>query len=264
MEKLQKNDFLKIENHPWLSERGVAVCSFLCVDSTNTLARTLVSSGELAVPALVLSDSQRGGRGRMGRSFYSPEGTGIYMTLVLDITEESLASAVKITTAASVAVSRAILSVTGKNVGIKWVNDLYLNNKKICGILAESFFTDGRRYAAVGVGINLSTYVFPSELEGIAGSIGEDGEVRRELTASVCREIYDIYEDIKQGDTRYMEEYRSRSTVLGKQVDFVIDGIKYSGEALSVDDSGGLLVQSDDGEQRVLCSGEISLRIKEV
>ena len=259
-------DFLGIVNDAALAERKVSVYSFDCVDSTNSLARRMVLAGEISAVSLVIADGQTGGRGRMGRSFFSPADTGIYMTLVLDVTSDSSASVMRLTSAVSVAVSRAIESVTGKSVGIKWVNDLYLDGKKICGILAESFFAGERRYAIVGVGINLSTRDFPSELADIAGSLSDaDGSAfRKDLTLAVCCEMYDIYERIRRGDFSYMEEYRLRSVVLGRRVTLVRDGVIDSGVAVSVDDEGALHVRCDDGSEKALRSGEISLRMSEV
>lgn len=263
---MKEHDFLGIAGDSSLERRNIFLYSFDSVDSTNSLARRMILSGEAKAPALFVADGQTGGRGRMGRSFYSPSDTGIYMTLVFDVTDDMSASVMRMTSAVSVAVTDAIERVTGRSVGIKWVNDLYLDGKKICGILAESFFSGERRYAAVGVGINLSTKDFPEELTGIAGSLTDDGEspFRRELTLAVCCEIFDIYEKIKQGDLSYMEEYRRRSIVLGKRVDLTVDGVTRSGVAVFVDDEGALCVRCDDGRERKLCSGEISLRISEV
>lgn len=262
---MEKLDFLGIEGDNSLDRRNICIYSFDSVDSTNSLARRMAMSGEAKAPALIIADGQTGGRGRMGRSFYSPSDTGIYMTLLFDVTEDISASVMRMTSAVSVAVSVAIENVTGRRVGIKWVNDLYLDGRKICGILAESFLSGNRRYAAVGVGINLCTKDFPEELAGIAGSLTDKKEnlLRRELALATCCEIFDIYEKIRQGDISYLQEYRRRSVVLGKRVNFVADGVTSTGVALSVGDDGALCVRCDDGSERYLCSGEITLRISE-
>ena len=184
------------------------------------------------------------------------------MTLALDVFADASADAVRLTAAAAVAVSRAIKQVTGITVGIKWVNDLYFNEKKVCGILAESFSCGDGRCALVGVGINLSTRDFPSGLRDVAGSLGggSDG-VRRELAVAVCREIYDLYE---KKDRSFMDEYRVLSVVLGKRVRFFIGGEAFEGHAEDIDGDGALSVRTDGGEVKRLYSGEISLRSSEV
>ena len=261
-----RNDFLKIHGHASLLERGISLYSFDNINSTNSFARELFASGEGKAPALVVADSQSEGKGRMGRSFYSPSGTGIYMTLVLDVTDCDARSTVKITSASAVAVSRAIERITGKRVGIKWVNDLYLDQKKVCGILAESFVADGKRYVMVGVGINLSTKCFPTELSGIAGSLeaSVEKEVRRELVLAACCEILDTYTALCGGDVSYMGEYRERSVVIGRRIRFMSGERTGEGVAVSIDDSGALKVLCDGGVEISLCSGEITIRLSEV
>ena len=259
---MNTNDFLKIADEASLTERNINIHSFEVVDSTNSEAKRAVMSGKAKAPALFVANTQTSGRGRMGRSFFSPANTGIYMTLALDVTEDTAADTIKLTAATAVAVSRAIKQVTNITVGIKWVNDLYFMGKKVCGILAESFSADDKRYALVGVGINLSTQDFPNEICGIAGNlVGEAGELRRELAIAVCREIYDIY---RQKDRGFTDEYRSLSVVLGKRVEFFADGEKRTGYAAHIDDGGALWISTDSGESIRLCSGEISLKLSEV
>ena len=247
-----------------LTSRNISVYSFDCVDSTNTVARKMTVSGDASLPSLFVADAQTGGRGRMGRSFYSPSGTGIYMSVALDVTDDGIPSVTRMTSAAAVAVSRAIESVTGISVGIKWVNDLYLNGRKVCGILAESFAARDRRYAVVGVGINLSTADFPDDIRAVAGSINNDADsdIRRRLALSVGCELFDAFERLRDGDFAYMDEYRARSVVIGKSVDIITNGAVSTGVAVSVEDDGALRIVLDDGSERVLSSGEISLRLR--
>ena len=127
------------------------------VDSTNTEARRRILSGE-SLPQAILAEEQTAGRGRMGRSFYSPAGTGIYLSLCF---EASGSEILFLTTAAAVAVHRAIREVTGIVTDIKWVNDLYFRGRKVSGILAESFSVEEKRYVIRGVGVNLYTTEFP-------------------------------------------------------------------------------------------------------
>lgn len=247
-----------------VGENTVARFFYKTLDSTNTEARRYAMGGG-SVPALFCADSQTAGRGRMGRSFYSPSGTGIYLSLLLEVTDDAPASVVKITSAAAVAVGRVIQRLTDKHTSIKWVNDIYLNGRKVCGILAESFFSDRKRFVVIGVGINLSTSDFPEELTGVAGSLGVDASegLKQKMAVQICTELCGVYELIKQGDCSYMQEYRERSAVLGKRVTFTENGVSRQGVALSVDDSGGLEIACDGGERITLNSGEIKLRLTE-
>jgi BirA family biotin operon repressor/biotin-[acetyl-CoA-carboxylase] ligase len=258
-----KKDFLNIGSSVRLRERGITPICFSLVDSTNAEARRYAQDGGIA-PALFVADEQSAGRGRLGRSFFSPASTGIYMTLLLDAASLFEDSAVYLTSAVSVAVAEAIEQVTGKHCLIKWVNDVYLDGRKVCGILAESFVAGGERYICIGVGVNLSTQDFPRELESIAGSLTNEHSqgVRREMTLTLATNIYDGIKRLNSGDISYIEQYRERSCVLGQRVSFVRDGMAGEGFARSIDERGALEVVLDDGGVHVLNSGEITLRVK--
>lgn len=258
-----KNDFLGIANSDKLKKRKIAAVCFSEVDSTNSAARRYAEQGGKA-PALFVADTQSAGRGRMGRSFFSPAKTGVYMTLLIDATDKTAECATRVTTAAAVAVARVCERATGSRCEIKWVNDVYSNGKKVCGILAESFFVEKKRYVCVGVGINLCTQAFPDELEGIAGSLadGYSDRERAELAVSVATELFDSLESVDRGDVSHISEYRERSCVLGKRVVFLQNGIAREGLATDIDADGGLTVALDGGETVVLRSGEITLRVK--
>ncbi len=258
-----QKDFLRIAEARELAVRGIACFVYDCIDSTSTQARRYAQEGGEAA-ALFLADRQSAGRGRTGKSFYSPQSTGVYLTLLLDITDDAPASVVALTSAAAVAVAEACESVCGARCGIKWVNDIYVDGKKVCGILAESFEAHGRRFAALGVGINLSTDSFPRDIADIAASLtgAASNDVRRTLTLEVCTGVFDIYNKLREGDFSYMEKYRERSLVLGKEIIFWQNGAENSGMCLSIKDSGALEVQLPDGHRTLLASGEISLRVK--
>ena len=246
-----------------LSSRGIQLYHFDTVDSTNRVARThAAESGH--VPALFLADAQTQGRGRLGRSFFSPAQTGIYMTLLMDVTDEDVSSVAKLTSAAAVAVTDVMDKHMGVDGQIKWVNDIYVNGKKVCGILAESFFCDDRRYVAVGVGINLNTHVFPSELEDVAGSVGvsTNKQERVAIAELMGAALWDIFGSLRDKDSSFMDRYRKRSMVIGKQVTFTESGVTREGFAVAVDDCGGLVVSLADGSHTTLCSGEITLRLR--
>lgn len=226
-------------------------------DSTNSEAKRYSLSGGCA-PALFIADRQSAGRGRLGRSFYSPDGTGLYMSLLLPAKTE-LADTVLMTSAAAVAVRRAILSVTGKDTGIKWVNDLYLDGRKVCGILCE--LIGAEKMMIVGVGINLCDGGFPEEIAHIAGSLGiadPDGELRDMLAVRCVKELTAIWETLGVGT--FIDEYRKHSTVIGDEIVYIENGISRSGLAVDIDSRGRLIVKDAEGITHVLASGEISVR----
>ncbi len=235
----------------------ISVQVFRLLDSTNTEAKRYTQSGG-RVPAVFLAEEQSAGRGRMGKSFYSPPSTGIYLSLLLEAPSR-LSDTVFITSASAVAVLRAIEAVTGIQAQIKWVNDLYYKNRKVCGILAESFAHNGVSYMIVGVGVNLYTAEFPKELSEIAGALLPRQEgLRNRLAARIIAELYTVY---KSDDPSWvMRLYRQHSMVLGKQISFTENGVLFRGIARSVDDYGRLYVHLTDGTEKCLASGEISLR----
>ena len=218
--------------------------------STNDYAREIAANAVL--PALITADTQTAGRGRQGKSFYSPAGTGLYMTLLFESPEQFS----DITPAAAVAVCESIYSLTGTETLIKWVNDIYLGSKKICGILTERFEKDGRYYIALGIGINLTTEGFPPELTQ-AGALGKD--IDKEKAA------YDIagrfFELINSGNKiKLITEYEKRLKNIGKTVTYSINSVSYCGTATGIDSDYGLIVMRRDGTQDILKSGEVSIK----
>ncbi len=247
-----QNYFKALENAP--------TCRvFDCLDSTNNEARRMSADGFFE-RALIVAAEQTGGRGRMGRSFYSPAETGAYFSILYTPTVP-LADAVRITGAASVAVMRAIKRLTGKQTAIKWVNDLYYNERKVCGILTEAVTGERGTQVIVGIGINLSTDVFPQELSGIAGGLCAEHTSILETVAAVYREL-EAYLD-HADDTSWLPDYRAHSMVIGRAITWERGGERFSGRAVGIDDEGALLVQNDAGEDVRLSTGEISLRLSE-
>ena len=227
-------------------------------DSTNLRAREFLK--ENAVDRLlVTATEQSAGRGRQGKSFFSPKGTGVYMTYAFRA-DIPFCSAVGITTFAAAAVCEALETLSGKRLGIKWVNDIYLEDKKICGILAETValpHTNIVQYIIIGVGINLTTDFFPEDIRDIAGSLGfSDRDKVISAVTSALGEIAAVPED-----RSFMDYYRSRSTVLGQDIICITNQKSVAAKVLSIDDDGGLLVELEDGTTEILRSGEISLRL---
>lgn len=245
-----------------LSHKNTGVYVYEIIDSTNDEAKRQWKENKKA-PCLFVSEEQTGGRGRRGRSFYSPKGTGIYMSLLIK-PSAGLEDAVHITTAASVAVAKCLRKYAGAQVGIKWVNDLYLGDKKVCGILTEAIMEPESNEApaiVVGIGINLSTEEFPKELQEIAGNLGgsADDIDKNELVAAITDAVLSFAEHI--GDCSYIEDYRKMSIVLGREIRYNEGDVLVRAKALDVDSEGGLMVELDDGSVKVLKTGEITVRL---
>ncbi len=233
------------------------------LDSTNNRAKTLAAEGAPHGTA-VIADSQTGGRGRRGRSFFSPEHSGIYLTVILrpSCTPEQ---ASLLTSMAAVATARAIEKVADTDVKIKWVNDLYLGNRKICGILSEAGMNmeSGQLdHVAVGIGVNTARMAFPPELEEIATSVGnETGTApdRNRLIAEILNELEKLYDE--QDSAAFLRESRRRSNVIGRDITVIEGEKRYPARAVDIDSRGRLIIETREGRTR-LNYGEVSLRLK--
>ncbi|MBE6742561.1 MAG: biotin--[acetyl-CoA-carboxylase] ligase [Ruminococcaceae bacterium] len=250
------NDVLNSEILKEKLNEAVEVYYYPSIDSTNNQAKRLIAEGK-AQRMLVVSDEQTAGRGRQGKSFYSPNKTGIYMSFVFKPSEE-FESAVSCTTAASVAVCRAIESKTELKPQIKWVNDIYLGNKKICGILCEAINgSEANKISeiVVGIGLNIKTAEFPDDVEN-ASCLGVD-IARADLIAEITEQL------IKTVNTPYssfIEYYRAHSLIIGRDICFIQNGVSTNAKALQIENDGGLTVLLENGETKTLRSGEISIR----
>ena len=179
----------------YLNQPDVYLKLYREAGSTNQLAKQAAVSGEAGHGSFVIAQQQTAGRGRRGRSFYSPEDAGLYLSVVLEPKGETLQESLLLTTAAAVAVYKAVQKVCGISLDIKWVNDLYFHGRKVCGILTEAItdFESGNiEYAIVGIGLNLycAAVGYPEELQGIAGALYPDetsasGIDRNLLTAEI-------------------------------------------------------------------------------
>lgn len=238
--------------------RGVNVICLEETTSTNDEAKRLAARKDDCV--IITAERQTAGRGRLGRSFYSPKKTGAYFTILLGGNRD-FADALKFTSLAAVATARALYELTGVQLGIKWVNDLYLGGKKVCGILTEAV-TDlesgGVSNIIIGIGVNMTTDDFPEGLE-TAGAIGAKGLPRSALIAGVAAEILKEVPYIAQN--RHISYYREHSVVLNKNIIFTENGVSREGKAVAIGDGGELIVDCC-GERKILSSGEISVKIK--
>lgn len=243
---------------PELTELSIHVLAE--VDSTNNEAKRLLAQG-LSEEALIVAERQSAGRGRQGRSFYSPGGSGLYVTLLLHPQAE-LADALPLTTMAAVATALAIEQLTDKKPLIKWVNDLYLEGKKICGILTEAvadFESGAVNSVIVGIGVNISTADFPPELADSAGALHAPGLNRNQLAAAIAAQLFRRSRDLS--DKSYLDEYRKRSLVIGRDIIYYQKNQKYPAFVVGIDDFCGLIIRLADGSERTLTSGEISIRL---
>ncbi len=241
--------------------RDIEIIVLRETDSTNNEAKRRLTAG-LNGTALITAEQQTGGRGRRGRAFSSPPGTGVYITLAVSA-DAAISDAVSSTTRAATAAAAALEELTGREIKIKWVNDLYLDGKKISGILTEAvsdFETGVTQTLIIGIGINLKSEGLPEELRDIAGAIDDEKITRCELIGRVAGAILDIVSDLK--DKSYIEEYKARSMVLGREVTFSGGGFEaVTGRAIDIDGDGGLVVRLPDGTEKTLRSGEITLRV---
>lgn len=244
-----------------INEGQPKILVFGSTGSTNTVAKELAGEG---IPALVVANGQTGGRGRLGRSFSCPDGAGVYMSLLF-YPKIKASEASRLTCLAAVAAARAVERLSGVCPFIKWVNDLYVGDKKVCGILTEGSAdqSGSLRYAVIGIGIN----VHPAnlgELSAIATSIEAEGGCptkRSELIAHILSELLPML--TAEDATPYFDEYALRARPLvGKRVTVRRGEDSYLATVLGIEGDGSLLIRREGGEISRLASGEVSLSFK--
>ncbi len=243
--------------------RSAAIDVRESVSSTNTVLKDIAERGG-AEGMVLIAEQQTGGRGRLGRSFLSPAGTGLYMSILLRpkfSAEESLS----ITTAAAVAAAGAIEAITGREAGIKWVNDVYQNGYKVCGILTEAsvdFENGGLRYAVLGIGVNIQEPEggFPESLRDIAGALYSTeppAGVRTLLAAEILNRFFEFYGTLTVRP--FLKEYRRRSLLTGMNITFTRGDEEKVGTVLGIDDRARLVVRLEGGEETAFSAGEINV-----
>jgi BirA family biotin operon repressor/biotin-[acetyl-CoA-carboxylase] ligase len=226
------------------------------IDSTNTQAKRLINDGKTNT-MLLICDEQTAGRGRQGKSFYSPPLTGIYMSYVMHPMVQ-MQNAVTATTAAAVAVCKAVEKLTDKKPKIKWVNDVYLDGKKICGILTEAvtdFETGTVTSVIIGIGMNIKTIDFPDDVEN--ASCLNASVKRADLISAITNELAHI---CGGNYDNFIDYYRQHSMIIGEKINFIHNGKITPATAVQIDNDGGLIVELANGTQTTLRSGEISIR----
>lgn len=235
--------------------------------STNALVREKANQGR-PEGCVIVACEQTDGRGRYGRQFFSPIDSGVYLSLLLRPTAYSPQQATCLTAAAAAAMCQAIEAVTGQQPGIKWVNDIFLHGKKVCGILTEAAVgleTGTLNYMVLGAGVNLYPPAegFPEEIQSIAGSVLERScpEAKNRLVGEFLNRFWDFY---THPECRtYLEDYRSRSLAIGQNVTVLSAGRAVSAYAYGIDDDFRLLVRYENGDTEALSYGEIRIQLAE-
>jgi len=261
----ESNDILSAEGMlPFLTAKQAEIAVYPSLESTNTTAKQLAISGAKH-GTIVIADHQTGGRGRYNRNFFSPSGHGIYMSFILRPTQPNWAAPL-FTVYAAVSVCKAIETTTSKTPQIKWVNDIFLDGKKICGILTEAvtdFESGNMQWVVVGIGINFTTpsVGFPDDIRHTAGSIfsyEKPNITRNYIAAEISNRILSF--DDGYDSEIMLDEYRKRLMMLGRRV--IVTGPKepFQAMAIDIDNEGRLIVKKDDGEFLSLATGEISIK----
>ncbi len=226
------------------------------IDSTNNEMKRHIIDG-IESPSIIYADMQTGGRGRLGRSFYSPSGKGIYMSLYYRV-PGGVRNPMLITMAAAVAVIDAIEKLTDIKPSVKWVNDIYIGDRKTAGILTEAVTdleTGLSENVIVGIGINVKKEDFPSDIRYKVTSLGKDDLNRSEFVAEIASGLLKYYADMNPDD--FMDKYISHSNVSGKRVKYEVNGESVIGKVIEVMKDGALSVRREDGTLDNITTGEI-------
>lgn len=247
-------------------DMGRRVLLFDSLDSTNNeIKRQSINRVENGLT--VIADCQTGGRGRRGRTFLSPAGKGLYLSLLMQ-PRGTMGEVSMLTAWTAVALCGAVERVCGVRPGIKWPNDLVLQGKKLCGVLTElevEAETGQPRYVVIGIGVNVfqTEADFGPEVAPIAISLAQAMEQvpgRTALACEILRAMDSLYQDFPQQRARYLEQYRRDCLTLGKSISVVTPSGTRQGFAAGIDDAFALTVRWEDGTEESLSSGEVSVR----
>ena len=238
---------------------------FDTIDSTNTRAKLLGAQG---VPhgTVLIADSQTGGRGRLGRSFHSPAGSGIYLSAILR-PQCHASKLMHLTCAVGTAMCDAVEDACGLRPGIKWTNDLVFGKRKLGGILTElSLDAKGNvSYAVVGIGINCcqAESDFPEDIRSIATSLqlqAENSVDRSRVIAAMLKRLEEMSHKLLTQKERIMDQYRKDCVTVNQEISVVAGENIRHGTAVAIDDEGALIVRFPDGHTEAVSSGEVSVR----
>ena len=253
-----------IQSHMTTQVLGSEVVYFEETDSTNIQAKVLAEKNS-ANGMLIVADMQNAGKGRRGRRWESPSGTGIFMSLLLR-PKFSPQKASMLTLVMAQAVAKVLRETLGLEAGIKWPNDIVVNGKKVCGILTEmSTEIDYINYVVVGIGINANVEAFPEEIRNMATSLKlEKGEtiLRAKLIADIVATFEILYQkfEYEQNLLFLQAEYNTMLVNIGKQVRVLEPGNEYEAKAQGINEVGELVVEKETGEVIAVYAGEVSVR----
>ena len=247
-------------------DRPVTVEIYEETGSTNTLAAQHAKEAKDKTPALIIARNQTKGRGTRGRSFFCERGKGLYMTLVC-YPDADVKTAHLATPAAGVAVAKALCSVAGVDAQIKWVNDVVIKDKKLCGILAEAKLRSGNKsleYVIIGIGINLYSAEFPPEIAYSATSLDMYSRAfdENELCAEIVNNLLGYLEALDAAP--FMDEYKALSSVIGRCVVFENGGLSMTGRAVDINRQGNLVVDIESSDKRyIITAGDVSVKVSD-
>lgn len=273
IESLPSKGYKLQEGNDILSEEGIRshlpkkykqnpVIVYDTIDSTNNAAKTMAMQGA-EHGTLIVANEQKQGRGRFGRTFFSPKSKGVFLSIVLR-PQMLIQETVFTTILAAIATVRMLGKITEEEIRIKWVNDIFVQDKKVGGILTElacDVESQQVSYIVVGIGlnVNMSAEDFPPEISELAGSIRSKDFSRNYMAAELLNQVLSIFEE--HSAEAILEEYRSKQYLLGKDVFFEKDNQKMYGKALDIDAKGALVVRVGE-EDVTLNSGEVSVRLQ--
>lgn len=234
----------------------LSVETFTTIDSTNTAAKRLITAGDVIGPMALVADEQTAGYGRYGRQYYSPQATGLYLTLIWPWTDMKTLAPGKVTTGIAVAAAEALSQEIGVEVGIKWVNDLYYNQRKVAGILVEAVpnTTGEDGFLVIGIGLNINPADYPADIAQKAGALTNQTVNRNRLAATLLNYFVRYF---SLDASQVMTAYRQRSLVIGQPVEMAVGNQAITGIAKDVSADGGLVVDVN-GQRQTFYSGEIT------
>lgn len=258
-------DLLPTAWQPLLTTRSLGretVIAEHTLTSTNTVLKVSARNGTV-LGGICLCEQQTAGRGRLDRTWSSPEGQGVWMSILLR-PELPPEKAPLITFCAAIAMTQAIRSLTGLDARIKWPNDVVLAGRKVCGVLLEAGFApDGAMFVVIGTGLNVRRGAYPPELADRAIALEElcDAPSRSALIAAYLNHLEEALDAVKTGHlSGITKPYHELSCTLGREVQVLSPAETFTGVALEVDESGALLVRTQDGSVRRVLAGDVSVR----
>ena len=258
---MTKNFLNEKELNALLNDPNITFKVYDSLISTNKTAKELAENGAKE-GTVIVAKKQTGGRGRLGRSFYSPEGTGLYFSIILR-PDFSPKQNLLITPAAAVAVSTVIEALTDTKAQIKWVNDIFINGKKVCGILSEAKLNakGTTEYVILGIGINLTPPKggFPKDIELVAGALfnAPQNGTANEIMVKTVTTFLSLYQSLT--DDKIYTEYEKRLMLKKAEVNYTENGEVKCGTVLGIDRSFNLIINKADGKEFHLSSGEVTI-----